>query len=92
MKLLGHFGKMFAEEEESCQEARCEQPKTIDPGWNLTGPNDSDPSSIPRDVQPQGHDLSRHGCSCRSSNSKSRRRRIAEDVAASDASMQKKND
>lgn len=72
--------------EESCQEARCEQPKTTDPGWDLTGPNDSDPSTTPSEVQPQGHDLPRHSCSCRNSNS--RRRKIAEDVAASDASTQ----
>lgn len=75
---------MSAEEEE----AQCEQPKTTDPGRNLTGLKESDPSVTPSKAKPQGHDLSRRSCSCRSSSG--RTRTITEDVAASDAGMQGK--
>lgn len=72
--------------DESCLEAQCEQPKSTDPGWNLTDPNDSEPTATPSKTQPKGRDLSGH-----SGSSSRTRRRIAEDVAASDASTQEKN-
>lgn len=80
---------MFAEEEESCGEPQCEQPKPTNPRLNPTGPDDRDTLATLGESQPQGRDLSKSSCDCHSSSCGGcRKKRRAEDVAGSPAGLQ----